>query len=309
MLETTRFHLGRVLGERPDWTAENFDEIFAAVLLDAGHTAQLVHPLIAAVGRRTLLLRLIAALDDNRLPWNARAQAAQAAYWVRSWPAAGAFRGDIEDAGIRTPEGIRDYLRRRTEVPEHAVDDLWPRFWQSCATVFVSCADSNARRVLATAFPLEPDTDTRSDGSARSGGDRSVLGGGQPPLAVALDENIERHLGESAVGTGRTADVREDHVGCGGSGGDDFEAGIRCGTGLHEPVMDGVQFVVAGDCGAEVAAPHDVAGEPAVVGIGIARVESVLELFGQGSRLGVGTGLAGRIVQGGAWFHAVHARS
>ncbi|QKG26874.1 hypothetical protein [Actinomadura verrucosospora] len=151
-VEAARLRLGEAMTEQPARTAEYADEIFEAVLLDSGTTSQLLHPLIAAIGRRPVLLRLTRAVEEG--PCRRSANAGSAAYWVRCWPP----RPKTVPAEVRTAEDLIAYLHERaatlTAQPENRVDDLWPPFWRACMAAFVACDDDDVRRVLETTFPL-----------------------------------------------------------------------------------------------------------------------------------------------------------
>ncbi|WP_460724087.1 hypothetical protein [Nocardia heshunensis] len=159
LIESTRLQLGVTLTERPEWTAARSEEIFAVLLLDDGMTSQLVHPLIAAIGRRAVLQRLIATLEDERQNLQVLENAAQAAYWVRCWEPAELrrLRRAAVAAGARTASEVQSYLRahREPELATTPVGDLWPRFWRACMRIFVACEDLDTRRRIQTAFPLE----------------------------------------------------------------------------------------------------------------------------------------------------------
>ncbi|MFB8281551.1 hypothetical protein [Nocardia colli] len=159
LIESTRLQLGVTLTERPEWTAARSEEIFAVLLLDDGMTSQLVHPLIAAIGRRAVLQKLIATLEDERRPLQLLENAAQAAYWVRCWEPAELcrLRRAALAAGARTASEVQSYLRshREPELATTPVGDLWPRFWRACMRIFVACEDLGTRRRIQTAFPLE----------------------------------------------------------------------------------------------------------------------------------------------------------
>ncbi|MBO2457785.1 hypothetical protein [Actinomadura violacea] len=154
-VEAARLRLGEAMTEQPERTAECADGIFEAVLLDSGATSQLVHPLIAAIGRRRVLLRLIRAVEEG--PCGRSANAGSAAYWVRCWPP----RPKTVPAEVRTREDLIAYLHERAATlaarPENRVDDLWPLFWRACMAAFAACDDDDVRRVLETTFPLAPE--------------------------------------------------------------------------------------------------------------------------------------------------------
>ncbi|MEV6277798.1 hypothetical protein [Nocardia sp. NPDC051832] len=159
LLEATRLQLSGVLWARPEWVVARGGEVFAVILLDDGWSSQLVHPFVAAVGRRVVLERLIGAVEDEGLPYQLRANAAQAAYWVRCWEPRELqeLRRAAVVAGAGSAAEVNAYVQRhrRPERVADDIDDLWPRFWRSCVVVFVGCEDSTVRRRLQTAFPLE----------------------------------------------------------------------------------------------------------------------------------------------------------
>lgn len=152
-IEVTRLRLGRALAGQPELTARLSATVFKAVLLECGVTDQLIAPLVAAIGRRVVLERLIDAVSEG--PWERRANAAQAAYHVRCW------RHPEESARARgawSSAELRNHKARR--LPPRSggidtIDDLWPGFWQACLIAFVECDDTEVRRLLQTAFPNE----------------------------------------------------------------------------------------------------------------------------------------------------------
>jgi hypothetical protein len=154
-IETTRLRLGQALAEQPGLTARLSPEIFRAILLEHSVTDQLITPLITAVGRRIVLEQLINAIGDG--PYERRAHASQAAYWVRCWedPRRRVLLRTAYEEGARSPAEFRGYLERHQEPPRaiDEIDDLWPRFWLVCLTAFVECEDGEARNILQTAFP------------------------------------------------------------------------------------------------------------------------------------------------------------
>ncbi|XVQ15040.1 hypothetical protein ACQP1W_21665 [Spirillospora sp. CA-255316] len=158
-LEATRLRLGRALAERPDLAAERAGTILAAIGLDRGHTNQLVHPLIAAIGRRAVLEHLTEMAGDEERSWEGRGNAASAGYWVRSWQPA--YQADLlreaYEAGAESAGEIQEYVRRHEPPrgPGDEVADLWPRFWLTCLGAFVTCQDAQLRQSLQTTFPLE----------------------------------------------------------------------------------------------------------------------------------------------------------
>jgi hypothetical protein len=159
-LEVTRLQLGQALGQQLGLAAERAEEILSAILHEPSLTSQLVHPLISAIGRRTVLERLIIVVGDGDLPWGHRVNAASAAYWVRCWepPQRRALLRAAYGAGARSHAEFEDYLQRHQAPPRlvDKVEDLWPRLWQVCLAAFVACDDAEARRDLQTAFPLDP---------------------------------------------------------------------------------------------------------------------------------------------------------
>jgi hypothetical protein len=157
-IEVTRLRLGRALAEQPDLTARLSATIFEAVLLEYSVTDQLTAPLIAAIGRRVVLEQLIDAVSEG--PCERRANAGQAAYYVRCWrhPHESALLRSAYAEGARSSAELRNYVARH--LPPRSggidtIDDLWPRFWQACLTAFVECDDAEVRRLLQTAFPNE----------------------------------------------------------------------------------------------------------------------------------------------------------
>lgn len=154
-IERTRLRLGRALARRPELTARLFDPIVEALLLEPNATDQLTAPLIAAVGRRAVLRRLIDAVREG--PCERRANAATAAYWVRCWqhPLHSERLRAAFEAGARTPDELKRQLPPRPEGIDDRVTDLWPVFWQACLTTFVECEDPGVRDSLQTAFPVE----------------------------------------------------------------------------------------------------------------------------------------------------------
>lgn len=154
----TRPRLGEALAERPDLAARLSAAILEAILLEHSLTDQLTAPLIAAVGRRAVLERLIGAVSEG--PCERRANAAMAAYWVRCWrhPQRPALLRSAFAEGARSAAEVRDYLA--CHLPPRpggidAVEDLWPRFWQACLMAFTECDDAEVRGHLQTAFPNE----------------------------------------------------------------------------------------------------------------------------------------------------------
>ncbi|MFC4913503.1 hypothetical protein [Actinomadura gamaensis] len=155
-IETIRLQLGHALAADPRFTARAAEDVVRAVLLDGSSTSQLVHPLIEAIGRRGVLLRLIEAVENG--PCERRASAAAAAYWVRCWWPQDRLFEAARAAGIRSAVELRRFL---DEHAQHVIrsageiDDLWPRFWRACLATFVMCEDDEIRFQLQTAFPLD----------------------------------------------------------------------------------------------------------------------------------------------------------
>jgi hypothetical protein len=154
----TRLRLGRALVKQPDLTVRLSALILKAILLECSASDQLTAPLIAAVGRRVVLEQLIDAVNEG--PCERRANAAQAAYWVRCWrhPKESVLLRAAYEHGARSSAEFRNYLE--SHLPPRppgidTIDDLWPRFWQACLTAFVECDDAEVRGLLETAFPNE----------------------------------------------------------------------------------------------------------------------------------------------------------
>ncbi len=154
----SRRRLGLALTGQPELTVRLSATIFEAILLEHSLSDRLTAPLIAAVGRRTVLEQLTGAVSEG--PCQRRANAAMAAYWVRCWrhPQERAPLGAAHAEGVRSSEEFRSFLARHLPPRPHGIDrveDLWPRFWQACLTAFAECDDTEARRLLQMAFPNE----------------------------------------------------------------------------------------------------------------------------------------------------------
>ncbi|MQY14405.1 hypothetical protein SRB5_45720 [Streptomyces sp. RB5] len=133
LVEATRLRIGDALTRDVELTRRLSPDVLRLLLLESNRTDQLVHPLIAALGRRRVLDYLIQAARVGE--WAARANAASAAYWVRAW----APRRPVVDQ--------RD---------SHYVADLWPDLWLAALEAFVHCPDVDLQEQLHTAFPLGP---------------------------------------------------------------------------------------------------------------------------------------------------------
>lgn len=140
---TKRTQLGDVLKARPDITAAHADRVLAAVACDedVSSNKQLIHPVLRAVGRRTVQRYLISVIEHE--PAHKKVCAVRAWYWSQV------------SLVYDSVEAMREHRPTPdSQAADDQVADLRSEYRTACLSAFVISEHVPTREWLARGFLL-----------------------------------------------------------------------------------------------------------------------------------------------------------
>lgn len=142
-LNEKRMHLSEVLMVRPDTAAAHADRVLAAIVCDedVSFNKQLLHPVLQAVGRRTVQRYLISVVEHE--PAHKKVCAVRAWYWSQVC----LVYDSVEALHQHRPT-------RASQAADAEVRDLRSQYRIACLTAFVACDHEPTREWLAGGFLL-----------------------------------------------------------------------------------------------------------------------------------------------------------
>jgi len=142
-LNAKRIHLGDALKARADTAAAHADRVLAAVACDedVSFNKQLLHPVLRAVGRRTVQRYLISVVEHA--PAHKKTCAVRAWYWSQ----VSLVYDSVEDLRQHRPTSA-------SQAADDEVMDLRGEYRIACLSAFVACEHIPTREWLAHGFLL-----------------------------------------------------------------------------------------------------------------------------------------------------------
>lgn len=139
-----RIHLGHLLAAHPDLAAAHADRVLDAIVCDEdpSFNKQLIHPVLAAIGRRAVQRHLIAVIETG--PAHKKVCAVRAWYWSQ----VSLVYHSVQDLREQRPT-------QTSQAADDEVADLRGQYRIACLAAFVTCEHPPTRDWLTHGFLLK----------------------------------------------------------------------------------------------------------------------------------------------------------